>query len=305
MKITTIENYLNQWLIDYCIPRLAENTVRGYRTNIRKHITPYIGSIAIDQLQPSDVQGLYTALLATGLSSTTVLYVHAVLRRAFNCAVRQRILHDNVLYLVYPPRRVRYRGDVLCGADLVRLVSACESTDIYIPVLLGATLGLRRGEILGLKWSDVDFRGNTIQIQRTATFYKDLGMVLSEPKTPTSNRTLLVSNYVMRRLEQQLQSQTCYNPLGLVNIRSLGIPLTSSILNLDFRHIVDSSGFPHIRFHDLRHSNATLMLRNKVPAKIVSGMFGHATVGITLDLYSHVLTDMQEPAVQVIDSLFH
>lgn len=300
----TVSEYLNQWLIDYCETRLAENTVRGYRVNVQKHIIPYIGNIDLKGLQPSDVQKMYTSLLATGLSTTTVLYVHAVLRRSLNCAVRQRILTDNVTFCVYPPRRNRYHGEILNGNDLVKLVAACENTDIYIPVLLGATLGMRRGEILGLKWSDINFHANTIHIQRTATFYSDVGIFLSETKTQNSNRTLLVSHYVVCRLEESRNRQTVDNPLSLVNCRENGKPLTSSTLEKMFKAALERAGLPHVRFHDLRHSNATLMLRNKVPAKIVSSMFGHATVGITLDLYSHVLTDMQEPAVQVIDGLF-
>lgn len=308
----TVSVYLNQWLTGYCEMRLAENTVRGYKVNVQKHIIPHIGTIELTALTAFDVQQMYTALFAAGLSSTTVLYVHAVLRRAINCALRQRLVTENVLYGVYAPRRVRYRGGILTGAELVKLVAACVDTDVYIPVLLAATLGLRRGEILGLKWTDIDFSANTIHIQRTATFYKDTGIRFSDPKSQTSNRSLLVSHYVMCRLAELYDRQALYaaaydgeyNPLGLVNCRPAGQPLTSSMLQKIFKSILRKSGLPVVRFHDLRHSNATLMLKNKVPAKIVSSMFGHASVGITLDLYSHVLTDMQEPAVQVIDSLF-
>lgn len=295
---------MTQWLVNYCETQLAENTVRGYRVNIDKHIVPHVGDIELKGLEPIDIQNMYTALLHGGLSPTSVRYVHAVLRVAFNCAVRQRLLGENIIYCVYPPRKPRFNSVVLGGSDLVKLIASCEGTEIYIPVLLGATLGLRRGEILGLKWSDIDFKSHTIHVQRTATFYPDSDIVLSEPKTNTSNRTLLVSHYVMCRLEELRNSRKANSPLDLVNLRPSGVPLSSSLLNKKFLLALAQSGLPRIRFHDLRHSNATLMLRNKVPAKIVSSMLGHSNVGITLDLYSHVLTDMQEPAVQVIDQLF-
>ncbi|MEG0753540.1 MAG: site-specific integrase, partial [Angelakisella sp.] len=227
-----------------------------------------------------------------------------------NCAVKQRVLNYNVVDYVEAPRRCNFKPTTLPNDGITRLLEACSDSEVYIPVLLAVTLGLRRGEALGLKWSDIDFQNHTLEIQRTATFYRS-EFCLSDTKTKNSNRTLLLASSIVDKLLQQREKQRLqalefgegYNPYNLVSCRVDGTPLTSSVLNNEFRKAIDESGLPQMRFHDLRHTNATLMLRQNIPAKIVSSMLGHSSIGITLDTYSHVLTDMQEPAVSVIENL--
>lgn len=266
--------------------------------------------MSLQALEPHDVQSLYGKLHADGLSNTSIRYVHATFRKALNSAVKQRILNSNVVNCVDPPSPSKFKPTILTGESMRVLLAACANTEVYVPVLLAVSLGLRRGEVLGLKWSDVDFRSSTLEVQRTATFYKG-EFCLSDTKTECSHRTLMLSKTLIEKLafykkQQFVLALSCkgrFNPHNMVVCRVDGSVMTSTVLNYKYKKALKAAGLPDIRFHDLRHSNATLMLRNNVPAKIVQAIFGHSKVSTTLDLYSHVITDMQEPAVAVIENL--
>ena len=188
---STLKVYLQNWLDGYCKERLAPNTIRGYRVNIEKHIAPYIGQIRLDALKPSDIQGLYSKLLARGLSGTTVRYVHNNLHRALAVAVRQQLLSRNPADCVEPPVIDRYEAATLNDTQVRQLLAACHGTEIYVPVLLAVTLGLRRGEVLGLQWQDIDWQYSTLCVCRSASF-RNGGMVIGSTKTRSSRRTLLL-----------------------------------------------------------------------------------------------------------------
>lgn len=307
---TTLEAYLKYWLETYCEERLAANTVRGYQVNIEKHIIPYIGKIALNRLQPKDIQNLYTKLLQSGLSGTSVRYVHNNLHRALRIAERQQLIAKNPANYVEPPTVERYEAAVLNAEQIRQLLQVCEGTEIYMPVFLAVTLGLRRGEVLGLQWSDVDWAHKTITINRSVTFTK-AGVEFGKTKSKNSHRTLLLPAGAYLRLEEEKKRQEeremffgkAYNVHELICCRADGSPLTSNVLQHHFSAALHQCEMPHIRFHDLRHTNATLMLQNSVPAKIVSAMLGHSSIGITLDTYSHVMTEMQGEAVGVMDAV--
>lgn len=303
--------YLRHWLDSYCVPRLAPNTVRGYQVNVEKHIIPYIGAIPLNKLQPKDLQALYDKLLASGLSGTSTRYVHNNLHKALEQAVKAQLIPRNPADLVEPPKADRYEAQTLTPEQAQRLVAACAGTEIHLPVLLALTLGLRRGEALGLQWTDVDLAYKTVTVRHSASFSKG-GLSLGTTKTKNSRRTLMIPEVLQETLEATLEKQTQeaerfgagYNPYGLVCCRSDGSPLTSGVLNRQYHALLEKLGLPSIRFHDLRHTNATLMLRNSIPAKIVSAMLGHSSISITMDTYSHVITEMQGGAVGVMNDLF-
>ncbi|MBE7003560.1 MAG: site-specific integrase [Ruminococcaceae bacterium] len=307
---STVAVFLRHWLKEVCEPRLAANTVNGYRVNIEKHIIPHIGSIQLNRLQPKDLQRLYDDLAADGLSGTSIRYVHNNLHRALKYAVRSQVLTKNAADFVEPPKVNGYEATPLTPEQVKTLLRSCSGTEIYMPVLLAVTLGLRRGEALGLQWECVDFDAKTVTIAHSASFRKG-GIELSTTKTKNSRRTLLMPDILHDALESTLSKQNdaarflgaAYNPLHLVCCRFDGQPVTSGVLQHQFHEVLTAAGLPSIRYHDLRHTNATLMLRNAVPAKIVSAMLGHSSIGITLDTYSHVITEMQEGAVGVMDGL--
>ena len=307
---STVAVFMRHWLSACCEPKLAVNTVNGYRVNIEKHIIPYIGEIPLNRLKPSDIQKLYGDLLSSGLSGTSVRYVHNNLHRALKHAMKQELIPRNPADYVDPPRIDRPEPRTLTPDEAKRLVAASVGRDIHLPILLGLTLGLRRGEALGLQWSDIDLHANTVTITHSANFCNG-SFALSSTKTRNSRRTLMFPDALRDAFEAEQEKQkkeaalfgAGYNPYCLVCCLSDGTPITSGVLHHHFHELLHACGLPSIRFHDLRHTNATLMLRNNIPAKIVSSMLGHSSIGITMDTYSHVMTDMQTDAVSVMDSL--
>ena len=182
---STLAVFLRHWLSAYCVPKLAPNTVNGYRVNVERHIIPYIGQIPLNKLTPANIQKLYADLLTSGLSGTSVRYVHNNLHRALKYAVKQELISRNPADLVDPPRIDHIEMRVLTPDESKTLISGCVGTDIYLPVLLGLSLGLRRGEALGLQWDDIDMDAKTVTIIHSASFRKG-GFLLSSTKTATA-----------------------------------------------------------------------------------------------------------------------
>jgi len=313
LSCSTVAGFLNYWLENYCSQNLAPNTIRGYRTNIEKHIIPYIGKIALIKLTPKQIQDLYSKLLEAGLSGTSVRYVHNNLHKAFEYGVRLQALPRNPADMVTPPKVSRFEANTLTPEQVVKLLEACGDKEIFWPVLLAVTLGLRRGEALALRWQDIDFEAKQIFIHHSALCPNLNDFTISETKTKSSRRLLRLPDYVADALKMRLdvlkeRRQSLgesYNQLDLVCFREIGQPFTSNVLCYQFNAVLKAAELPSIRFHDLRHTAATVMLRNAIPAKIVSTILGHSSTQLTLDTYSHVAVDMQQPAVDAMDKLLN
>lgn len=303
VPVLLVKDYLRKWLHDYG-KNLAENTLRGYRVNVENHIIPYIGDLELAALRPLHIHEMYIKLSDSGLSGTTCKYVHATLHRALKTAVQLELISYNPADKVDVPRKDRPEIVALNVEQCKQLLSMALLSEIYIPVLLGVCCGLRRGEVCGLRWEDVDFRANLISIRHTANYSG--GFHLVPPKSRESKRTLVMPSMVASALMQEKEAQLGYeNEFDTVCIRSGGTPLYPKFLQSHFKMLLEDAGLPDIRFHDLRHTNATLLLRASVPPKVVSAMLGHSSIGLTMDTYSHVYPDMQAGAVASIDELFN
>lgn len=298
----TLGEYLEFWLATYCCSRLAANTVRGYRVNIQQHITPYIGSVAIGDLTPDMIDNLYYVLRCKGLSGTSVLYVHSVLRKALNTALKRRMLKENILDFVDSPRKDRYKSSFIGAEQMRELLSACYDTELYVPLLLMLAFGLRRGETLGITWADCDFKNGILNINRTVTYYNGK-LEFSSPKTSTSRRSLLMPLYLSLELRRWKVVQPPNCEYNLICTKKDGSALTPNRFQKLFKKALNKAGLPDVRIHDLRHSYATLMLENNINPKIVCEILGHSSVDVTLDIYSHALTNMQRPAADVINGV--
>lgn len=294
MNRMTLEKYLTDWIEVYKI-NLAYNTYRGYMVNLR-HICKYIGDIELDCLTYTDIQGCYMKLLET-LSGTSVVYCHRVLRNALTYAYKRDIISKNPCDLVIAPRKQRHEITVLNEDELHILLEAAEGTWLYTPILIAATLGLRRGEVMGLRWSDVDFKNNIITISKSLACISG-ELVLSDVKTAKSHRSLLISD----SFAEYLFRLRCDSECEYVCCRC-GQPISPNVFDKFFKRTVRSIDIPDICFHDLRHTNATLLLKKGIPAKIVSERLGHSSITITLDTYSHVLIDMQKDSSVAFDDL--
>ncbi len=301
---------------DYVESNLAPKTVEGYRVNIERHIIPSIGNIPVQKLQPIHIQEFYKSKLQNGrldgkggLSPKSVIYIHRNLREALNHAVKMQIIQRNVADAVEVPRQKIFQSKFLNESQVQDLLKALENTDLYIPVLLAVGLGLRRGEALGLEWRDVDFDNKTVSIMRSLLPTKN-GLVFHNPKTEHSHRVISVSDNIIDELRIHKKHQEdckrllgqAYKNIDLVCCLNDGSPINPSTFSQSFGRTLKIHNLPHIRFHDLRHTNATLMLKHNIPAKVASERLGHSNIGITLDLYSHVMREMQEDAAKKLDS---
>lgn len=313
LSCMTVAGFLNYWLESYCKQNLAPNTIRGYRTNVEKHIVPHIGKIQLIKLSPKNIQDLYSKLLESGLSSTSVRYVHNNLHKALEYAVKMQSLPRNPAEMVTPPKVNRYEASTLTPEQVVQLLEACGEKEIFWPVLLAVALGLRRGEALALRWEDVDLEAKQVYVHHSALCANLENFTISETKTKSSRRLLRLPDYVVEALKVRLEILkerrkalgAGYNELDLVCFREIGQPFTSNVLCYQFDNVLKEAGLPDIRFHDLRHTAATVMLRSSIPAKIVSTVLGHRSTQITLDTYSHVALDMQDGAAEAMDKMLN
>ena len=270
-------------------PMLANNTIKGYTRNMTL-VNAYIGDMELSEVKPLHIQEMYSAMQET-LSGTTVLYVHRVLKQALNLAHMQELIDRNPCLLVMPPRKNRQRITVLNEEQAQLLLDECYGSDLFLPVALALYLGLRRGEVLGLRYSDFDAKRYTVTIARSAEF-KNKERITHNTKTISGDRTLLLSPALFNLLYDYSKHNSGY----LCDI-------TQGLLNKKFRRKLETLGLPHIRFHDLRHTCATLMLKDKIPSKVVSARLGHSKVGVTLDLYTHVTVELQEGAACAFDKM--
>lgn len=313
-KITVTE-YLRDWLVTYVQPNLSPTSVDGYTVNIEKHIIPRIGHIPLQQLKPTHVQKFYQDLLQNGrtdgtggLSARSVLYVHRNLREALDHAVRLQLIQRNVADMVTLPKAGNYKAEVYSPDELTHLLQVAKDTDMELPVALAAVMGLRRGEVLGLRWCDIDFDKKKLTVCNNLV-QTSKGNISKEPKSANSLRILelpeglipILKRHKALQAENRLKLGAGYREDNYVYCKADGSPYSPGYLSRKFTAFLKKNHLKRIRFHDLRHSNATLMLACGIPAKVASERLGHSNIGITLDLYSHCLDSMQKDAAEKIN----
>jgi integrase len=323
-------DYFKRWLEDYAQASVAPRTYERYAEIINLHLAPALGHIPLQQLRPLHIQAMEAEMLRSGskrrrketvkdneesppdppkgLSARTVLHHHRVLHAALEQAVKWQLLARNPADAVRPPRPDDGVVSVIDEDGIALLLNVAKGTSFYIPVLLAATTGLRRGEILGLRWQDVDLRSGTLAICQALSRLKT-GPVFTIPKTAKSKRTLalprIARNALVQHRKQQAKERLRLGPVfcdhGLVCPAPDGRPWHPGTFTGAFRDLAKRAGV-NTTFHGLRHSHATLLLRQGVHPKIVSERLGHSSIGLTLDTYSHVLPGMQEDAAAKVDS---
>lgn len=305
----TVGELLARWLDDHARTRVRPSTYQSYRTQVRRHLIPALGAIKLTSLTPLQVERHYTAAIASGLSPRSVVYQHRLLREALQQAVRWRLVGRNVADAVTPPRGSRPEMHALSPEHVQKLLRAAEGDPQHALLYTAIYTGLRRSEIIGLRWDDVDLDRGTAAIRQTVQRLPGQGFVYGEPKTPKGRRQIALppsAVEVLRRhraeqIEHRLRLGPVWTDKGLVFTNPTGGPVDPSGLTRRFARLLKAADLPSVRFHDLRHTHASLMLRQGVHPKIVSERLGHATVGITLDTYSHVLPGLQEAAARQLD----
>ncbi|MBS4535182.1 site-specific integrase [Clostridium sp. D2Q-14] len=301
---STLGEYLTYWLNMYK-DKLSPTTIAGYTIIIEKHLIPSLGKIKLAKLKPLMVQDYYNK---KKLSERTLLNHHRLLRKALEDARKWQMIHQNVCDLVNSPKPKKYTAKVLEPSDISKLLATLEGNRLYIPIALLLMLGLRRGELLGLKWSDIDFKKKILHIRRNLVMDEDSNLVIKDPKNETSKRDLPLSDRAIElfkkqrkeNLEMQLYIED-YKESEYVFVEPNGDRMNPNNFSKRFNYFVNRNGFKGLRVHDLRHTNATIMLSSGVPAKVASKRLGHSNISTTMDIYSHVLDDLNEEATQKIE----
>ncbi|KYN77137.1 recombinase [Clostridium sporogenes] len=309
----TFEQYLKQWLEQHK-NNLSVTTYTRYKYIIDKQISPDIGEIELQKLTPLHLENFYYSMLKT-LNPKTVLQYHRVIHKALNKAYKLQIINKNISNLVELPKIKKYKAKSLTIKEVKQFLEVSKDTRVEIPINLAIVLGLRAAEILGLSWDNVNFCENTIVICKTLVKDKiNKTLVFKEPKSETSIRTLTVPEQLMSLLKEhkkkqkqlQLKSYGAFkNEFNLVFTKLNGNPMASDSLSSIFRDFINRNNLPNIRFHDLRHTNATLMLASGTSMKVASTRLGHSTIGITMDLYTHVLQGLEKEAAKNISDLIY
>ncbi len=314
----TLAQYLEQWLKDYAEQNTAPRTYERYCELLRLHIIPALGTIPLTSLQPRHIQAYYGRALKSGrrdgkggLSTQTVHHIHRILFSALRYATKHEIVGRNVAEAVDPPRP-EHREMTTADADGVRrLLEAVKDTHYYPIFFTAVYTGLRRSELLGLSWGNVDLDLATLSVTDTIHYMKDGRVIIRQPKSRYSRRNIALppALCVMLRKHRAKQAED-KKALGLdLQDRDLvfslpdGTSIRPDTVTRAFKHYAERVGLPTGRFHDLRHTHATLLLKQGVHPKIVSERLGHSGIAITMDTYSHVLPGLQEEAARRFDEV--
>ncbi len=307
-----LKDFLDTWLETAAKPRIAPGTYRSYKDIVECYLKPQLGDKVISKLTAEEIQKTYNAMTEKGLSPRTVRYTHAVLRNALNQAIKWDKLYRNPAERVELPKQKKEEMKVLTPEEAARFMDATVFSPHKALFSLLLSSGMRPGEALGLKWSDVDLKKKKIHVQRALSRTKG-AWHLEEPKTPQSRRTIPIPPEVIEDLKEHKKEQAAqklkapegtYTDYGLVFSTKTGEPLDHhNIVVRHFKPLLKDAGLPDIRLYDLRHTCATLLLMAGEHSKVVSERLGHASVTLTLDTYSHVLPDMQEKATEKLTTM--
>lgn len=305
----TVTEYLDKWLAQ-ARTNLSPTTCRTYRRIIEGELRPALGHIKLSNLTPLQIQGFISDALAhpskTGggvRSPRTVQRFYMMLNKALNQAVRWQLISRNPCSMVDPPKVAHVEMRALDDAEIAEVLAAAKGTVFRGPVLLALTAGMRRGEILGLRWSDIDMTAGSLSVVR-ALQDSDDGLVFKQPKTRKGRRIILLPKSVIETLREYRDEQAAAHALrppadaaydDLVFTRTDGSPWHPGAFSAEFHQFMLRAKIK-ARFHDLRHTHATQLLKRGVPINVVSERLGHAKASITLDVYAHVLPSMQQEA---------
>jgi integrase len=310
---TSFESYAERWLA-HIKTQVSPKSHARYSELLRKNIIPLLGKMALTKLKPAIISDAYSKALANGrrdgtggLSPRTVTHMHRVLKQSLGQAVKWELLSRNPADAVDPPKVERSFMQTYDIDQTVALIDAMRGTRLLIPTMLAILCGLRRGEVVALRWKSVDLARGRLAVVESA---EQVGTRVRY-KSPKNGkgRTIAMSARLIeelrvhwaRQAEQLLRVGVRLTNESFVVAQIDGSPIQPDTLTQDWVRKIEKTGLPAYRFHDLRHAHATHMLANGIHPKVASERLGHSKVGITLDLYSHVLPGMQEDAAERID----
>jgi integrase len=308
----TLGEYVDKWLSHSVRGSVRQRTFERYEQIARVHIKPTLGRIKLKALTPTHVRGLYREKLDEGLSPRTVQYIHTTLNKALKEAMRDGLIPRNAAYAVKAPRPANTEIKPLNPEQARAFLEVVRGDRFEALYVLAIHCGLREGELLGLKWDDLNLDAGTLSVRRTLSETKEVGRIFELPKNGKGRSIKLTSGaqealrgHLRLQLDEIERAGARYQDQGLVFPAKAGTPMNAKNLTArSFKPLLVKAGLPRsVRLHDLRHTCATLLLGKGVHPKIVQELLGHATIAITLDTYSHVLPNMQSEAVAAMERL--
>jgi integrase len=309
---TNVSEYLGWWMENVVSGEVAHRTYHSYLSQIRNHILPALGKKKLKALKLEDVEILYRSMVVSGLSAATVRYVHAVMHRALGQAVNRGLVPRNVAEGASLPGLGREETQYLTPEQVKSLLGAAKGDRLEALYILAVTCGLRQGELLGLRWEEVDLEGHRLTVRRQVQRSRDGSGLIFVPTKGKKSRTIRLASATVEVLKSHRERQAkevrsakgLWRDPGLVFASTIGTPLDpSNLVDRSFKPLLGRAGLPDVRFHDLRYACATLLLSEGVPVKVVQEVLGHSSAPVTMHVYSYVLPDMQEKAAAAMDEL--
>jgi integrase len=306
----TVGEFLDQWLEQVVRPNVRPWTLAGYEVHVRLHLKPLIGKIPLERLTPMHVQQLINRKIADGMKPKSVRYIRGTLRAALNHGMRWGLVSRNVAALVSNPRVEQYEINPLTPIEARTFLQSLEGNRLKALYSVALTMGLRQGEALGLRWQDIDLELGYLRVSKQLQRI-DGRLQLVEPKTNRSRRSLAMPATIVRALQAHREGQAAEKKLagkdwedsGLVFTGPEGRPLDGSAISKQFHRLLTDAGLPKRRFHDLRHSCATLLLVQGVSPRVVMDVLGHSQIGLTMNTYAHVIPELRREAADRMDQL--
>lgn len=288
--------FLEHWMDNYVKYNCEETTIYGYRNIINKHVLSCLGEIQLQKLQTMHIQQYYKQLMdIKNLSAVTVHKHHAVIRKALDYALKQQLVYRNVADAVSLPKKGRFKGKTYTKEQLNKLLEMVADTKLELPIFLGGYLGLRRGEITGLKWKNVDLDNRLVHIHEVRTSAGEK-VIIKEPKSEKSRRSIYIVDELYEVLVKHKNSQSEYKKLfgreyqnsGYVVVREDGKPYRVNTVTEQFKKFLEDNDLPQIRLHDLRHTFSSILYHEGVDLKAISEVLGHSDISITNNIYTHL-----------------
>jgi integrase len=302
----TLRAYLDRWLKDSVRDTVRRSTFVQYESIVNRHIVPALGRLSIKALTPAHVRGLYRDKLDSGLSPRTVQYIHVTLHKALKQAVLDGLVPRNVTDAAKAPQVHKREVRPLAPVEVKALLRAASGERMEALYILAIHTGLRRGELLGLKWSDIDLGAGSLSVQRSL----DTTGAFNPPKRRSSRRTVRITGQAIEALkghrarqnEERLKVGSLWEDMDLVFPNRAGGPMNAdNLYHRGFKPLLAKAGLSGFTFHSLRHTCATLLLSKNIHPRIAQEMLGHATISQTMDTYSHVMPGMGDAAATALE----
>ncbi len=308
-----MKQYLEKWLEEVYKPSVKPLSYQNYRSVVRVHLIPSLGHIPLQKLAVADVQSLYARKLNEGYKPRMVVLIHSALHRALENAVKWGLVARNVAKLATLPHVARYEAKTLTAQQVRTLLDTARGNRFEVVLILAVATGMRRGELLALHWDDIDFVQSSVFVHRTLSRIIRQGCKETEPKTRAGRRVIVLPAMVVGALQKhqmeqekkRIEAGEKWVGHGLVFCTNCGDYIIPDYADRELHKLLVAAGLPDIRFHDLRHSAATMLLVAGVHPKVVQERLGHSTIAMTMDTYSHVVPSMQQEAAKKIDDMLN